>query len=833
MSMFDCIQSAMDDTGEDGVKADRARGERAQAMWREMADTYERQGHPRQTAEQLAADDLREAFKREAGEKRHFYTSKMASMRRSQAHVNSAAAPDMTRRMNMLDFQHRGIVRRFNGKMGAYLKEHHRDLLGRITNPAQQAHIADELHGIASGNPHAKALADGIRDALEELRVMFNEAGGAISKLDNWGVAHVHDALAVRRAGFQRWFSEIDGKLDWARIIDPLTGRPMQIDTRTGLPPLEARQSYLKSSYDNIVFSKEADEVAYGRPKGVATYRKHMDQRHLHFKSGADWMAYNKQFGTGGLHQSLMGHVHRMARDISLMREFGPNPKLGAEYEADLWRARAKREGNEGLLDAISSDSSTALRMLNVMSGGNVSSSLGMQMSARFFSTARNLMTSAFLDRAVIASVSDMNTSRMAAKSMQMNPSNIMGKLVGALPSLSRDELLRAGWVADTMADAGSALARFQAEVAPTEWAERVTQASMRIQGLSAWTDRARAINYQEFSGYMASQADRSLADLDPALRSHLAKWGVTAADWDEFRRVENLLTAGNGATFAMPLHFRNVTTLDRQAADRLFFKMQGAAEEWLELAVPTRSLLGQAWTDPAAVGLPPGHPLYEVAKSATMFKSFPITFTINQYRQVQARGGFGSIEGMKYALDLAAGATIFGAVSLQIGDLLMGRDPQDMTNPMFWGRAATKGGGFGVIGDIVTTGQASWGGGFAGYVAGPVPQMMTDVWGVTLGPAMTKIWGEATGEEVDTNYAQKLAKFGKRYTPMGQTPLVGPAIDRNIWDRLQIFLDPESVDALERASRNRENLTGAGEFWLPGQSVPSRAPNLGTAIGQ
>ena len=60
MSMFDCIQRAMDDTGEDGVKADRARGERAQAMWREMADAYERQGHPRQTAEQLAAEDLRE-----------------------------------------------------------------------------------------------------------------------------------------------------------------------------------------------------------------------------------------------------------------------------------------------------------------------------------------------------------------------------------------------------------------------------------------------------------------------------------------------------------------------------------------------------------------------------------------------------------------------------------------------------------------------------------------------------------------------------------------------------------------------------------------------------
>lgn len=832
MSLFDCIQRAMDDVGEDGVNADRVRGERAQAMWRDLSDTYERQGHPRQVAEQLAADDVKEAFKREAGEKRHFYVTKLSAMRRAQAHVNEAPSPDMTRRMEDMDYKHRGLVRRFNGRLGAYLKEHHRDLMGRITNPAQQAHIADELHGIASGNPHAKALAEGIRDALEDLRIMFNEAGGSVSKMDNWGLPHVHDNFAVMRAGKSRWVDEIDPLLDWSRIKDPMTGNALPIDARTGQPPLDMRRRYLEAAYDNIVFGKETETATYGRAKGVATYRKHMDQRHLHFKSGADWMAYNTKFGTGGLHQSLMGHVHRMARDIILMREFGPNPKLGAEYEADLWRAKAKREGSEGMLDAIAGDSSVALRMLNVMSGGSIPTSKEMLASAKFFSTTRNLVTAARLDRAITSSFSDMNTARLAAKSIGMNPYNIMGQMVGALQTMSREDLLRAGWIADTMADAGTALARFQAEVAPAEWSERVTQASMRIQGLSAWTDRARSVAYQSFSGFMAGQADRSFADLTPALRAQLAKWKVTPAEWDEFRRPENLFTAGNGATFAMPLHFRNVSTLDPRAADELFFKMQGAAEEFLELAVPTRSLLGQAYVDPAAFNLPPGSPLYEFAKSATMFKSFPLTFTINQYRQVMARGGFTSARGLGYVLDVVGGATIFGAISLQIGDLLMGRDPQNMGDPEFWGRAMLKGGGFGVMGDIIATGQSSWGGGFQSYLAGPVPQVMNDVWGITLGPAMTKLWAEATGEEVDLNYAQKLAKFGKAYTPMGQTPLIGPALDRNLWDRLQLFLDPESADALAKSSEQRKKQTGAGEFWLPGDSVPSRLPDFSTALG-
>lgn len=824
MSLFDCIQRAMDDTGEDGINADRARGERAQKQWRETADRYEADGHPRHTAEALAADDVKEAFRREAGEKRHVYLSVAGFQRKAQAAVGASDTPNMRDRMTQMDYQHRGLVRRFNGRMAEYLKKHHRDLLGRTTNPAELAHLADELHGISTGNPNAKALADGIRDALEDMRLMFNEAGGLTSKLDNWGLPHTHDRASLRRAGRETWARQIYERLDWDRINDPLTGR--------NLPDEAARMRYLSEVYDDIVFGKAADDAVYGRPKGVATYRKHMDQRSLHFKSGQDWMDYNKQFGTGDMHTTLMSHVHRMARDITLMREFGPNPKLGVEYEADLWAKKIKGNKDEAMINRVASDTEVAKRMMNVMSGGTAATEPWMQWLATFGSTARNLMTSAFLDRAIIASISDMNTMRMAAKSMGMNEFGPLQRQVGMLPSLSKDELARAGWVADTMADAGSAMARFQQEHAPKEWAERVSQMSMRLQGLSAWTDRGRATAYQEFSGHMAKHMDQPRSGLPPELRIMFDKWGVSDADWDEFRRPENLFTSESGATFLMPIYFRNSTKMSPQAADRLFFKMMGATEEFIELSVPTKSLIGQAWTDPSAVNLPPGHPLYEIAKSGLMFKSFPITFTINQYRQIQSKGGFMSAGGLGYAFDLAAGATLMGAVALQVGDVLMGRDPQDMTDPMFWARAGAKGGGFAILGDIVTTGQASWGGGFGSYFAGPVPQAMDDVWGVTLGPAITKLWAEATGEEVDLNYAQKLARFGKRYTPMGQTPIIGPALDRNLWDRLQLYLDPDSIDALERATRNRKNLTGGGEFWPAGSPTPTRGPDFSTALG-
>lgn len=826
MSLFDCIQRAMDDDGPDGVKASRERGERAQAEWKRISDQYEAAGHPRHTAEALAAEDVKQAFRREYGDKRHIYLSVVAFQRKAQANVANSKAPNMVRRMEELESKRRGLVRRFNGRLSDYLNKHHRDILGRVTNAADQAALADELVGLSTGNASAKALADGVRDALEDLRLMFNEAGGIIPKMKNWDMPHTHNSLAVRKAGFDTWFSAIDRRLDWDQIVDPLTGKPM-MKGADGRVPEAARRSYLKEAWRNIVFSTDASVAVYGRPKGVATYRKHTDQRHLHFKSGKDWLEYNRDFGTGGIHEALMGHVHRMARDITLMREFGPNPKLGAEYEADLWRQKAKKTNDTAILKDIDKDTARAMRMMNVLSGGNVPTDPMDQWVATFMSSTRHVVSAAHLDRAIVASLSDMNTMRLAASSMGMNPKNMLAKQLGLMKSLSKAELARAGWVADTLADAGTALARFQQEVAPREWAERVSQMSMRIQGLAAWTDRARATAYFEFGGFMASQMDRGLNDLTPELRAHLRKWKVTEADWNEFRRAEHLFTADNGATFLVPVNFRNATTLDARKADDLFFKMQGAAEEWLELAVPTGSIWAQGFLDPSAHGMTPGTLFYELAKSGLMFKSFPMTFTVNQYRQIMARGGFLSKGGAGYAFNLAAGATVLGGISLQLGDMLLGRDPQDMTRPDFWARAAMKGGGFGIIGDIITTGASNYGSGYADYLAGPMAQLADDVFSLTAMNAYQALMGE------ETNFGKDLARFGKRYTPMGQTPIIGPAMDRLFWDQLQLLLDPDAGEDMAQASAKRKRDYGSGEFWMPGDALPGRLPNLGAAFGQ
>lgn len=819
MSFFDCVDRAMSDPE---LEISKEQGKRAQALWKDLSDQYERQGYQRDTAEALAAEDTKAAFRKEAGDVRHVSVKTVAAKRKMEGEVHRAAKPDSIRKMEMLDYQHRSLLRRFNGRLSSFLKEHHRDIMGNVKNPAGLRDIVRELHGEASGNATARALAETVRNAFEEMRLMFNQAGGLAGKMENWGLPHVHNRQAVTKAGFGQWFDTIHDRIDWTKMEDHLTGKPFQVAGGSA-PSVEVKSKILREVYDNIAFGKDTTDAVYGRPQGKAMYKRHSEARVLHFKSADDWMEYNRLFGSGDPFKSIMSHAHRMAKDISLMNEFGPNPALGADYRRQLWLKKAR--GNEALTKAAEGDTNRAMRMFKVLSGSPMAESAMQDWIATFMSSTRHVLTSAFLDRAVIASMSDINTLRLAGESMKMNPENLIGKQLGVIRSLSRDELLRAGWVADTMSDAGTALARFQQDVAPSDLAERLSSASMRLQGLSQWTDRGRATFYQEFSGLLASQSGRPLNDVDEPLRSLLRKHGVSKDDWAAFTDPETFFKADNGATFAMPIYWREATSLPREKADEIFFKMQGLAEEQLEIAVPTNSLLARSYVDPAAYDMPPGSIGYEVVKSGLMFKSFAMTFTVNQYRQMMARP---TIPGrIGYALNLAAGATVMGALALQVNDVLMGRDPQDMTNPMFWARATMKGGAFGIIGDIVSTGQASWGGGFPSYVAGPMPQAVGDVWNLTFKNA----YEFATG--ADTHFAEDVSRFGKRYTPMGQSVVIGPALDNLFWDQLQLWIDPESANALAKASKKRSNLYGGGQWWQPGDALPGRAPDLLNAIGQ
>lgn len=866
MSFWDCIRDGL----QDGM-VDRERGERAQAMWKGLADQYERQGHSRHNAEALAGEDVKAAFRKEVGDERHVFLSKIANNRKqalevSQTTNRTEVRQDPIRAMERLDYRARGLGRRFDGMVQDYLDQHHRGLFGKTTDPINHQNVIRSILDGEATDEVAGAYAKAVSSALEDMRLMANEAGATIGKIDNY-FPQSHNRTALMEAGldafakergvgrkqaklmamakgesrdamfarsFDSWADDIRDRINWTKINDKLTGRAFQQDGGPA-PLLETQNRFLRDVFDSVVYGDAGKGPTYGKPQGSSLTTRMSMERVLHFKSADDWIAYNKKYGTGDAHQALMGHVHKMARDITMLREFGPNPNLGLEYRGELLVQRAKQLN----IDPRSAQGGAthAKRMMAVQNGAGVPSGYFQALTANFLSDARHVMTSAFLDRALIVNISDVGFSKSAAQTIGMNRSSPFTAYVRNISdmaknkSLTSNEMRQWRWVSDTMADPGMAVARFNGESPASPWAERLSSSVMKLQGLSSHTDAARFALQHTFAGQMANQIGKNFDDIEPGLLAILREHQITPDDWTRFANPEWAMRKPDGTMFLNPLWWREATHLPANVADDLFFKFQGAAEDFIESGVPTQSLYMRGHAEPVAHGLEPGTLKYELGKSALMFKSFPMSFSYNFYRAMRRMPA----ENNKWlwAAENIATATIIGGTALQLYEIVKGNDPLSMNTSDFWFQAALKGGGFAIVGDIIATGETKWGGGIPSYVAGPVPQLASDVYDLTIGNLTDIGVSVMTGQEIDLGLPKQLKRTVDRYMPGADLPFFGPAFQRLITDQLYMALDPEGADALAKKATARENRDGNASWWMPGSPTPARAPDLSNLLGQ
>jgi hypothetical protein len=736
------------------------------------------------------------------------------------------------------DFVSRSIALMARGRIGEFLLKHHPDLLGNTRDTMSFREFMKALGGEATSDAKAKAFADAMNDLNDWFRLQLNSYGYSIAKKANWAITHTHNAIAVGNVPVAEWKNFIGARLNWSKMIDHKTGMEF------GTPPSAAEQDKILSTvYENIVYGRNSKSAEWNAQnlEGGSSLEKH---RELEFNDMDAWLEYNEKFGSADPFNALMQHIDHMSRQVAMAQTFGRDPMKSLDYLGQLVTAKARKDGwSPRDSDKAKGNVALATKMMRYMQGGIGPNGYWGAQVARFMSTTRTALTAALLDRAVVIAIpSDMNSVRMAARMVGMNPENFLSTYVGLMADsvkgggMTRDDLLRQQHIAESFASPNVTSARFNQEYPAAAWAQMLSNASMQIQGLTAHTDNAKTAFRRGFAGHFASLKNTAFKDIPQILRDDMTAFGITAQDWDMFRTSGGEFTAGNGATFLDPLFWRTANTLgDQDAADDLFLKMQSYVETWVEKAVPTQSLVAKGAIDPMAMGLAPGTLAYEFLKSAGMFKSFVGAFVINQHRMIMMKGGWKSKNGALHAAELAGTATIAGAFALQVGDMLMGRDPQDMTDDQFWIRALLRGGGLGPIGDILTAGSTSWGSGIGGYISGPIGQVAGDAIGLTAGNLFQAYSQMMDGDEIDVNFVPELMKAVSRYTPMMQSPamLGGAAGDRLILDQLQIALDPESVNEMAAAADRRANLYSNEAWWPPGSAVPQRAPNLQNAFPQ
>jgi hypothetical protein len=824
--MADCIARAMD-FGE----IDRARGQAALDQYTQLVARYETIMGP-DAAAQRAAEDMKKATKAAKTQRAHKVVNQLQAMRRLKNLVETAPDPALALR-NLLEYSEgsgfrgesvRSIQEAYEVSIAAGLSEMLEKVGLNVIGSSRDAELLEkivlEAHGTATGDASAKGFATALQRTQQRMRRLFNAHGGNIGELADYGLPHSHDAATIRQAGFDAWAARVHELAAWDRITDFTTGQPFA-SAPGSKPPRAEVDAFLRDVYDGITtggWDRREPSMSVG---GKALYNQRAEHRVLHFRDGQAWLDYNRDFGASDPFSAMMNGLHGMARDVALMRVLGPSPKLGLEFAAQVAQKRAADLRNPKLADRVSASAKLARVMLSHVDGAaNVPHSIDM---ARFFSGTRAVLASAQLGSAVLSSVTDVATITSAAQHMGMNARNVLGRSVELMKSqATRQTAARMGYVAGSLADAGSGSARYFGRMFGNGLPERLAGFTLRATGLNFVTDMRKVAFQMEFAGFLAEHADAGFAALPDPLRRAMEARGITPADWDLLRAADARFRAPNGADFISPVWWlEHQTALPRVEAEGLAMRMQALVQEQLEYAIPTASLEGRARLQGDA---PPGTVSGELLRSAMTYKSFALSLTLGQYRR------FAAIEGRwnkaKYAAKASAMLLVLGAVAVQLKELAKGNDPRPMTEGKFWWAALFQGGGLGIFGDFFAAEQNRMGGGLGQTVAGPVIGFLGDM----AQPFASNLNSIIQGN--DTHLGRDVSAFAQRNTPfLSSSWYARTAYSRLVMDEVSRFLDPEADRLWQRRLKKQLKDYGTSPWWAPGEKLPARAPDLGNAL--
>lgn len=718
-------------------------------------------------------------------------------------------------------------------------------VLGRRENRAIMPDFVKELHGENSGDATAKALAEAVSDVNEDLRMRFNAAGGAIGKLDGWGLAHKWDRAKVKAMRRDPWKQAMRGRLDMARMTDALTGQPISA----------ARfEAALDHAFENIVSDGRAHMQPQMRPFGLGPIAaRRADERFFVFKDASAWLEMHEMAGQGDVVQAVVSHVNGMARDIAAMEVLGPNPAAMVEWMKQV----VARE--YGRLDAGMPSLAQPLAGLGLSGGRAAEAYVGwlwetmrgagtvVSGAASLTSSVKNLTTSATLGTTgILAAATDPFVAMAARRLGGLPVVKNFGGVLRMIRRSSRDDIIRSGVIWDEYLHVMADDMRFAGPMLGAEWTRWLADRAVTWNGLKPLTTGRKLVEARAWQEHIAdlARAGTSFDSLDPRFKAALDGFGVTRDDWaiwsaaidhNGFVTPAEIARRGGSVSY---LDINQVPMTDpARLAEEKALRHRQAAEKlaelttsWSERSVPSGTPNARAVLSAGKQrGTIPG----ELMEYFLQFKSFGLSFTSLQLEAMGQMGGFRSKSGLGYLAALVIPMTIGGMAYIAIKHLLNGEDPEDMTDPAFAGKALLTGGGFGLFGDFVKASENRFGQSMLEALQGPGVAYLSDTMQLMYGMAAAAMQAE------DQNPGRRASQYLGRWTPVVSShPATRAAWQRVVLDNLQWATDPKA-DKSFKAKAARAKANGAPYFLPPGTLTPSRAapkrrvPDFGNAIGR
>lgn len=782
------------------------------ASWRQMTDAERLR-----RAGQLAADELQQ----EAGLKRRRVALTIAARQRLDAFINSYQGTD-----GKLEALNRTIAFHADGKSNFLSVESRgkatRDYALSQIQEAFEAvdprffHLFEdekgvrdlvfEIRGQDTGNVKAKKGAKAWADVTELLRRRFNDAGGDIGYLENWGIPQHHSMEKVGRATREQWVSDVIGKLDRKYYIKE-DGQLMSDAEVT---------TFLGEAYNTIAtggLNKLSDS---GMRLSGARANRGNASRQIHFKDADSYLEYQRQYGDRSLWEVMVGHLEGISKDIALVETYGPNPdhvfrSILDEVKAATATANPQRTGRVKRL------ANSTENLYNFISGKT--QPIANPHIAQWSDNIRNWLVASRLGSALLASFSDLGTMYLSAKVTNLPMNQLFRNQLEAMDPTNRTELARARRAGLAMESLLGSVNRWAMDNMGPSKARWAATAVMRASGLTAWSDahkRAYGVTMMGSIGDIVGRAP-DLRSLDDADFRILKSKGVTENDFAVWKLADQEDWGKGNSTMLTPESIMRIpddAVKHLGAPERVKFeamrRLLGAVAEEVDMAVITPGAREQMVT---GGGLQRGTWKGELVRSVFLFKSFPISVVMRHWSRAMGMPSAGGRAA--YIGAFIASTTMLGALSQQLNDMAFGRNPRDMTGedaPKFWLGALLKGGGLGLYGDFLLSDHTRYGGGPLASMLGPVAGLVDDVVKLGQGIPLNAVEGkpEQTGGD--------LVKLGKGLIPGANLWYAKAALDHMIFNQMQEYFSPGYLRKMEQRSKKEFNQT---YWWRPQDVTP------------
>ena len=678
-----------------------------------------------------------------------------------------------------------------------------------------------------TGNPDALKVAQIIHKYQTKMMSDLNAEGAYVRSMMGHIAHQLHDADKIRGGGWRPLFTrsaagreKLRNQNQTAWVNHMLANLDLEKTFRFTTEEAKIR-AILEKDWGNFAAGNHLSKLSADEMQGIASGRGNnlaktaAASRQYHFKGAKEFMEYQHKYGAGDVRSTIARSFQKNARQIGLMRVFGTNPQ--AAFDADIARIRGDMAQRDPFtLNAKTGAimvAETRMRMLTGEAGRVVNKTADLAVR-----TITALQGVAKLGFAPFTSISDVATGANAI-GRQTNQAKALGHYVNGMAAYFRGRgfegtARRLEW--DSLKiGMGTAINQISSRTELLDpdtrgLLSKIQNAYHRMTGLAYLTDTARGEVQVTLAHHYGRMMDIEWGSLHANERATMQIYGIGPAEWNVLRTSDALDFEGNGKLFEPGLALRatdekistllgdlvaskeNIASVREDLATRVGVWLHDSGTDGvLETSTRVRSLLGG--------GLAPGSFAGSVARLMAQFKAFPMQLMTRLWGQALFSGrGFGSTAAS--SMHLLVGMTVMGFGANVLRDLVQGREPRPLNTKTFIA-AFTRGGGMGIIGDLMFSEAEKYGKDWYDPLIGPGAEFALDLGSIPAALARGDV--DKAGEKAQQVVSKNLPGANIWYAKL--------AIDYLFLRAWQEALNP-GVLARRQARDSREGV----EYFIP-----------------